>query len=193
MSADESLIDRMTRAVERVRERLLRATSALGAAGVPYAVVGESAVAAFIAKVDPAAVRNTRRIEVLLRRSDLEAAGKALESVGFVRRDGADIGLFLDGHHAKLRDSVRVVVAAEKTKPDDVTAAPDVTQSLKLDQFRVVSLPALVTFALTSFRLDDCVDLRDLLDVGLIDATWVPRLPPELGARLQHLIDTPEG
>ena len=38
-------IDRMFRAVERVRERLLRATAALEAAGVEYAVAGGNAVA----------------------------------------------------------------------------------------------------------------------------------------------------
>jgi hypothetical protein len=46
---------------------------------------------------------------------------------------------------------------------------------------------------LTSFLLNDRVDLRDMLEVGLIDASWPARLPPELGARLQSLIDTPEG
>jgi hypothetical protein len=33
----------------------------------------------------------------------------------------------------------------------------------------------------------------DLLDVGLIDARWLDRLPDELRARLQELIDTPDG
>ena len=36
----EDLLDRMVRAVERVRERLSRATAALEEGGVPYAVVG---------------------------------------------------------------------------------------------------------------------------------------------------------
>jgi hypothetical protein len=35
--------------------------------------------------------------------------------------------------------------------------------------------------------------LLDMLDVGLIAATWPARYPPELAARLQHLIDTPDG
>jgi len=34
--------------------------------------------------------------------------------------------------------------------------------------------------------------LRDMLDVGLIGATWTARLPADLAARLQLLIDTPE-
>jgi hypothetical protein len=35
--------------------------------------------------------------------------------------------------------------------------------------------------------------LRDLIDVDLVDASWVPRLPPALAARLQGLLDDPEG
>ena len=41
----EFSLDRMVRAVEKVRERLLRATAALENAAVPYAVVGGNAVA----------------------------------------------------------------------------------------------------------------------------------------------------
>ena len=41
----ELVLERMVRAVEKVRERLLRATAALDAAGVLYAVIGGNAVA----------------------------------------------------------------------------------------------------------------------------------------------------
>jgi len=43
------------------------------------------------------------------------------------------------------------------------------------------------------FRDKDRTHLRDLLDVGLIDATWLGRLPAELAGRLKGLIETPEG
>ncbi|MBI5757640.1 MAG: hypothetical protein HZA46_03885 [Planctomycetales bacterium] len=46
---------------------------------------------------------------------------------------------------------------------------------------------------LNSFRDKDRTHLRDLLDVGLIDAAWLPRLLPEHADRLQQLIDDPEG
>lgn len=49
------ILDRMERAVAKVRERLLRATSALNAAGIPYAVVGGNAVASWVATVDEGA------------------------------------------------------------------------------------------------------------------------------------------
>src|SRR5579859_6569621 len=77
-------LDRMVRAVEKVRARLLRATAALEQAGIPYAVAGGNAVAAWVSRVDDAAVRNTRDVDILLRRSDLSAARAALESTGFV-------------------------------------------------------------------------------------------------------------
>jgi hypothetical protein len=45
---------------------------------------------------------------------------------------------------------------------------------------------------LTGFSTKDRVHLRDMLEVGLIDPSWVNRLRPEPGARLQMLIDTPD-
>src|SRR5947209_20501190 len=92
--------ERMIRAVEKVKERLLRAAGALEKAGIPYAVVGGNAVAAWVAKVDESAVRNTQDVDLLLRRSDLEAASTALARIGFVQRHVAGIDLFLDGPKA---------------------------------------------------------------------------------------------
>ena len=46
---------------------------------------------------------------------------------------------------------------------------------------------------LTSFRDKDRLDLRDLIDVGLLDASWRESLPPELAERLQSLLDNPDG
>src|SRR3954452_21595198 len=96
-------LERMVRAVEKVRERLARATAALDSAGVAYAVVGGNAVAAWVSRVDEAAVRNTQDVDLLIRRADLDAASAALEVVGFIRRHVASIDLFLDGPGAKAR------------------------------------------------------------------------------------------
>src|SRR5579872_249129 len=94
---DDFSWERMIRAVEKVRERLLRATAALDAAGVPYAVVGGNAVAAWVSRVDESAVRNTQDVDILLRREDLERAKSALAAAGFVYRHAAGIDFFLDG------------------------------------------------------------------------------------------------
>jgi hypothetical protein len=46
---------------------------------------------------------------------------------------------------------------------------------------------------LTSYRRKDQVHVLDMISIGLIDQSWVARLPPALGARLQALIDDPDG
>jgi hypothetical protein len=190
---EQSLLERMVTAVERVRERLARATSALEAAGVPYAIVGGNAVAAWVASVDPAAVRNTQDVDILFRRGDLDAAEQALAAVGFVRRHVAGIDMFLDGPDARPRDALHVVIAGEKIRAEYNTPAPDVSESVKPEHFRVLALETLVRMKLTSFRDKDKTHLRDFLEVGLIDSNWPTRFSPELAGRLQSLIDTPEG
>jgi hypothetical protein len=45
---------------------------------------------------------------------------------------------------------------------------------------------------LAAFRDKDRVHLRDLASVGLIDANWPARFPPELRDRLQQVLDSPE-
>src|SRR5436309_15026915 len=110
--------ERMVTAVEKVRERLRRASRALEQAGIPYAVVGGNAVAAWVGEVDEAAVRNTQDVDILLRRADLDRAKEALGAAGFVYRHAASIDMFLDGPEAKARDAVHVVFAAEKVRKD---------------------------------------------------------------------------
>jgi hypothetical protein len=171
----------------------LRSTAALEAAGVPYAVIGGNAVMAWVEQVDEAAVRFTQDVDLVLRRDDLERAKTALEKAGFVHRRSAGIEMFLDGPGAKARDAVHVIFSGEKVRPEYVAPVPDVAESVSFKSYRVLSLEAVVRMKLTSNRRKDQVHLLDMLGVGLIDATWPARYPPELAARLQHLIDTPDG
>ena len=50
-----------------------------------------------------------------------------------------------------------------------------------------------VRMKLTAFRDKDRVHVRDLIEVDLVDAGWLPRLPLALRPRLQELLDPPEG
>ncbi|NOZ38967.1 MAG: nucleotidyltransferase family protein [Planctomycetes bacterium] len=119
-------LDRMVRAVEKVRERLLRTTSALEKSGIPYAVVGGNAVAAWVSRVDEAAVRNTQDVDVLIRRNDLERVKVALEAIGFVHGSAMEVEFFLDGPDAKVREALHLLMAGEKVKPEYTSATPDV-------------------------------------------------------------------
>ncbi|MBP3955883.1 hypothetical protein J8F10_11360 [Gemmata sp. G18] len=185
--------ERVALAVEQVRDRLRRAVAALNGANVSYAVIGGNAVAEWVGRVDQAAVRNTRDVDILLRRADFDAAKIAMEAAGFVYRHSSSIDMFLDGPDAKARDAVHVIFANEKVKQADELQAPDVTESEPGDSFRVIALEALVRMKLTANRDKDRTHLRDFIEVGLIDTTWPDRFPSELAARLRHLFDTPGG
>jgi hypothetical protein len=189
----DSLLDRMERAVLKVRERLLRATGALERARIPYAVVGGNAIAAWVARVDESAVRNTRDVDLLVRRDDFDSVTQALVAEGFIYRHSSGLDLFLDGTQAKARDGVHVVFAGERVRPEELLPNPDIDDAEALGPFRVLSLPGLVQIKLTAFRDKDRTHLRDLIDVGLVDASWPARFPPELAQRLQSLLDTPGG
>ena len=186
-------LDRMVNAVEKVRQRLLRAAAALDTANVPYAVTGGNAVAAWVSRVDEAAVRNTRDVDLLLSRQDLDRARAALESIGFIHRHAAGIDMFLDGPGSSAREAVHILFAGEFVRPEYPFPAADVTESERALDFQVVSLPALVRMKLTSFRRKDQVHVLDFIEVGLVDATWTSQLPPPLNARLQELLDNPDG
>jgi len=181
---------RMIAAVEDVRERACRATAALQKAGIGHVVIGGNAVAAWVARVDTEAVRNTKDVDLLIRRQDLADAIKSLESVGFVHQYVNGIELFLDGPQGSVRSAIHIVFAGEKVRADDLTTSPDVTESEPGPEFPVPSLEALVRMKLTSFRLKDKVHLQDMIEVGLIDATWAAKLSPELGARLIEVIES---
>ncbi|HET6384866.1 MAG TPA: hypothetical protein VFJ58_15845 [Armatimonadota bacterium] len=188
-----ALWQRMERAVQKIQERMERTAAILEEAGIPYAIIGGNAVRAWVAQVDEAAVRTTRDVDILLRRSDLPAAVAAMERAGFVFRHVKGIDMFLDGPGAKARDAVHVVFAGEKVAPDDPAPAPDVSEAEEVDRHRVLRLDALVRMKLTAFLDKDRMHLRDMIDVELVDDSWRMRLPPELAARLKELIDSPNG
>jgi hypothetical protein len=182
--------ERMIRAVEKVRLRLVRVAQVLNNAKIPYAAVDGNAVAAWVSTVDEAEVRNTQDVDIVLRRSDLPAAIAALEAAGFGYRHSAGMDMFLDGPDAKACDAVHVVFAGEKVRPEYVEAVPQPDKPYLKDDVRFLPLEALVRMKLTSNRRKDQVHIEDLHGVGLVDETWCEKLPPELGSRLRHILDT---
>jgi len=186
------VLDRMERAVVKVRERLLRTTGVLNQAGIPYAVAGGNAVASWVASVDEGAVRNTRDIDLLVRRADLPALTAALERAGFIRAKVFDVAMFLDGPDAKPSESVHLLFAGEKVRDDYPLASPDLVTVDDPAGFRVLKLEELVQMKLLSNRRKDQVHVLDLIGVGLIDRTWLAKLPPVLAERLQGILDTPD-
>ncbi len=62
-----------------------------------------------------------------------------------------------------------------------------------IEAYRTLSLESLVRMKLNVFRRKDQMHLIDMVSVGLIDETWIPRYSPELATRLQQILDDPEG
>src|SRR5437016_2232883 len=167
------ILDRMERAVAKVRERLLRATAALNQAGVAYAVVGGNAVASWVATVDEGAVRNTRDIDLLVRRSDLPAVTAALEQAGFVCDELLDVVIFRDGATGKPSEAVHLLFAGEKIRPDHLIPAPEIQTVQDAADYPVIALESLIVMKLMSNRRKDQVHIQDMIGVGLIDRSWL--------------------
>ena len=187
------VLDRVEQAVAMVKERLKRSVSALETAGVPYAVVGGHAVAAWVSQIDPAAVRTTVDVDILIARVDFDRAKAALEAVGFVHSFTFGIDIFVDGPNGKAREALHIIFAGERVKPGDSVPAPDLSATAAFEGYKIVEFDRLLVMKLTAFRLKDRVHLLDMIDVGLIDAATLDRLPVELRPRLEQLLNNPDG
>src|SRR5437660_3130561 len=159
--------ERALMAAEKVKERLRRATRALDAAGVPYAVAGGNAVAEWVARKDDEAVRNTRDVDLLIRRADFAAAKAALEGAGFVYYQLLAVDVFVDGPQGKPSGGVHLLYAGEKVRAEYEQPSPDLDESERAAEFQVLTLAALVRMKLLAWRDKDRTHLRDLIQVGL--------------------------
>ena len=138
-------------------------------------------------------MRNTKDVDLLVRRADLTAVKAALEAVGFIYHHGMDVDLFIDGPQGRPSGGVHLLFAGEPVKQGDEHASPTLEESERAADFQVVSLDSIVRMKLIAWRDKDRTHLRDLIGVGLLDATWPARFPAPLGARLQELLDNPNG
>jgi hypothetical protein len=74
-----------------------------------------------------------------------------------------------------------------------VGSVPSLENMVILNGTPVICLDRLVSFQLSRWLLDDQVDLRDLIGVGLLDGKWADRVPPALARRLIQLLEDPDG
>jgi hypothetical protein len=191
------VLDRMVRAVQLVEERCDRIVGSLAAVKIPYAIIGGQAVKYWVESVDEGAGRNTPNTDALIHRGDLS---RAVAALGESRFDCCE-----EKSHVRLRDRDRqgesklvkvdcfLLIEGERFQESDLESAPLVSESIEGPKFRVLMLEPLVRMKLVRFRTVDRVHFRDLMDVGLIDASWLPCLPPELACRLKEVLDDPRG
>jgi hypothetical protein len=188
-STASGIWERYLLALDEVTERMQRIGRALDEAQVAYALVGGQAVALWVATKDPAAVRTTKDVDILLRREDLPRARAAANSVALDYFEVAGVGMFLERSDPNPRKAVRLLWSGEKVRPDYPLGSPTVEERETLDPATpVVSLAGLVRMKLMSNRDQDRVHLRDLIGVGLISRDFLAPLPNELAARLDALL-----
>src|SRR5262245_16923903 len=180
-------------AVDKVTERLQRIVRAFEQKGVPYALVGDQAVALWVATRYPAAVRTAKDVDVLLRRSDLPRARAAALAANLDYFETLGVGMFLEQRDPHPRHGVHIVWAGEKVRPENPLPAPNIDERVELEEGKqVVVLEGLVRMKLMANRDHDRAHLRDMIGVGLIDRASLAGLPKELHELLDRLL-TEEG
>ena len=160
---------------------------------MPYAVIGGNAVAAWVATRDEGAIRNTQDVDILLHPEDADRATEALAVAGFQREKVMDVTMFLDGPDGKPSQAVHVIWAGQKVREQYISPAPKPEQSRDILGKQIIDLVELVRMKLNSNRDKDRVHVRDLIAVGLIDASWPSKYEPPLNERLQELLNDPDG
>lgn len=176
-------------AMDAVTDRLNRITRTMAEMGVPFALVGGQAVALWVATKDPAAVRTTKDVDILIKRADLPRARAAATKAGLDYFEVLDVGMFLEKTDPNPRYGVHLIWAGEKVKAESLVPSPDVDEREELAPGKpVVTLAALVCMKLLANRDQDRVHLRDMIGVDLIDRSMLTGLPAELATRLDALL-----
>jgi hypothetical protein len=177
-------------AIDDVTARLGRICAALKEKSVPFALVGGQAVALWVTTRDPAAVRTTKDVDVLLQHRDLPRARAAALAVNMDYFEVMGVGMFLERADPNPRHAVHLVWAGEKVRPEYELPSPQIDERQELSPgLPVVSLPGLVRMKLLSYRDRDRVHLTDMIEVGLIGREMLPTLTPELAKRLDSLLN----
>jgi hypothetical protein len=176
-------------ALDDVTARLQKITRALAEASVEHALVGGQAVALWVATRDPAAVRTTKDVDILIRREDLARARAAALSVGMDYFEVMGVGMFLEREDPNPRHAVHLLWAGEKVRASHECPAPTIDQRETLSPgLPVVSLSGLVLMKLQANRDQDRVHLRDMIEVGLVGREMLAGLPPEAAGRWAALL-----
>lgn len=184
LSFEELLIQFQT-----IRDRLRRATTALNDASVPHAVAGGNAVAAWIHSM-PAnrrAILHTSDVDILVRRSELEAVRDVLIAAGFQYRKGAGIHVFYEGDRSQWREGIHLLFADEKVRADYAVPAPKIDESEEYDGVRYLNLLAVLAMKLTSFREKDRLHVMAMIEVGLVRREMIELVPAPLAERLRSM------
>lgn len=169
---------------------LERIAKPLAAERIAYELIGGGAVMLQVNRVEPSAVRNTKDIDIMVRRPDLERIKEVAQRHGFTFRHAAGLDMLLPHGESRARNAVHLIFSGEKVRPNQEVANPPLRpEHLCIHGVDVAVIPVadLVQMKLSNNRDIDRVHVRDLDSVGLITPELEEALPSVLRARLHEL------
>jgi hypothetical protein len=140
--------------------------------------------------VEPSAVRNTKDLDIMVHRTDLERIKEVAAQHGFTFRHAAGVDMLLPPGETKAMNAVHLVFTGEKVKASQAIPNPPLRPehvSVHGVQVAVISVSDLVQMKLSNNRDIDRVHVDDLDLVGLVTPEIEKSLPANLHARLQEI------
>jgi hypothetical protein len=173
--------------LEQLFDLAQRVEAAFAAAGLEYRVVGGLATYLYVEEAEPDAGRLTKDIDIAVRREDLPAIAKAVQTVGLEYRHAAGIDMLIQTGQPSARRAVHLLFTGEKVRPEYPAANPDLGPDRRSRGIRLIPLEGLIRMKLTSFRLKDQAHLKDLEEAGLLPAEMEAGLSETLRNRLAQI------
>jgi hypothetical protein len=162
----------------------------LSTAEIPFELIGGGAVMVHVNRVEPSAVRNTKDVDIMVHRSDLDRIKEAAVQHGFTFRHAAGLDMLLPPGETQARNAVHLIFTGEKVRPNQAMPNPPLRpQNISVHGVEVAVIPVsdLVQMKLSNNRDIDRVHVRDLDSVGLVTPEIEKALPEMLRDRLQEI------
>jgi hypothetical protein len=169
---------------------LEKISTVLAAARISFELIGGGAVMVHVNAVEPSAVRNTKDLDIMVHRTDLERIKEVAAQHGFTFRHAAGVDMLLPPGETKAMNAVHLVFTGEKVKASQAIPNPPLRPehvSVHGVQVAVISVSDLVQMKLSNNRDIDRVHVDDLDLVGLVTPEIEKSLPANLHARLQEI------
>jgi hypothetical protein len=157
---------------------------------IPYELVGGGAVMVQVQRVEPSAVRNTKDIDIMIERSDLERIKEVAGRSGFTFRHAASVDMLLPPGETKALNAVHLIFSGERVRSTQVAPNPPIRPeylSVHGVVVAVIAVADLVQMKLSNNRDIDRVHVRDMDSVGLITPEVQNALPQSLLERLVEI------
>ena len=162
----------------------------LAAEKIEYELIGGGAVMVHVNRVDSSSIRNTKDLDIMIRRSDFERIKDVAARYGFTFRHAAGLDMLLPAGEIKAKNAVHLVFTGEKVRPTQIMPNPPLRPeliSIHGVDVAVISVLDLVQMKLSNHRAIDQVHVDDLDQVGLITPEVEESLSEFLHERLREI------